>query len=155
MNDAPEDVMEPTLWKKSGWLAKVIKNEDDEGWAVEMTRVGDAEPALVGPWTMGRDKKNPKPLNQKDFSTLVKTAGEVLERHEQHARAQLHKTITITDGQGVRVRVDLDLVADEEDPHAILAAFDDATNTPRASRRVPPSFKLTAASASALLASST
>ncbi len=54
-----EEVMEPGLWKKSGWIARVIKNPDDDGWAVEMTRIGDDEPALVGPWTMGRDKKNP------------------------------------------------------------------------------------------------
>ena len=147
MNEAPEDVMEPTLWKKSGWIAKVIKNDDDEGWAVEMTRMGDSEPALVGPWVMGRDKKNPKPLSQKDFSTLVKTAGEVLERHVQHARAQLHKTIIVTDRQGVRVRVDLDLIADEQDPHAMLTALDEATSSERASKRVPPSFKLTASSA--------
>lgn len=150
MTDATDDVMEPGLWKKSGWVAKVKKNEDDEGWAVEMTRIGDAEPALVGPWTMGRDKKNPKPLNQKDFSTLTKTAGEVLERHEQHARAQWHKTVVIT-RHGVRTRVDLDVVADEEDPHAILAAFDDATCTELARKRVPAGFKLTAASAADFL----
>jgi hypothetical protein len=52
---------EERLWKKNGWIARVIKNEDDDGWAVEMTRVGDAEPALVGPWVMGRDKKTPDP----------------------------------------------------------------------------------------------
>jgi len=40
MDDADE-IMEPTYWKKSGWIAKVIKNEDDDGWAVAMTRVGD------------------------------------------------------------------------------------------------------------------
>ena len=65
-----EDVMDPRLWKKSGWIAKVIKNEDDDGWAVEMTRIGDLEAALVGPWTMGRDKKNPKPLDVSAFNTL-------------------------------------------------------------------------------------
>jgi hypothetical protein len=82
-----EEVMEPGLWKKNGWIARVIKNPDDDGWAVEMTRIGDDEPALVGPWTMGRDKKNPKPLDQPAFLTLVKTASEVLRRHEQSARA--------------------------------------------------------------------
>ncbi len=150
----PEDVTEPTLWKKNGWIAKVIKNEDDEGWAVEMTRIGDSEPALVGPWTMGRDKKNPKPLNPKDFSTLVETASEFLERSVQHARAQLHKTVTIAnprvDGPG-RVRVDLDIVADEEDPHGILRAFDDATDAELGSQRVPANFKLTNGSAADFL----
>jgi hypothetical protein len=151
MNDAAADVMEPTLWKKTGWIARVIKNDDDEGWAVEMIRMGDSEPALVGPWTMGRDKKNPKPLNAKDFSTLVKTASEVLERHVQHARAQTHKTLTITTDDGSRVRVDVDVVADEEDPHAIATCFDDATDALLSSKRVPASFKLTNGNALALL----
>jgi hypothetical protein len=52
----------------------VIKNEDDDGWAVAMHKDGEVEPALVGPWTMGRDKKNPKPLDRTAFSTRVKTA---------------------------------------------------------------------------------
>jgi hypothetical protein len=145
MNDAQEDLMEPRLWKKSGWIAKVIKNEDDDGWAVEMTRIGDSEPALVGPWTMGRDKKNPKPLDQPSFTTLVKTASEVLMRHEQSARAQLHKTLSFMDDDGQRVRVDFDIAPDDDDPHAILAAFEDATGEPLRSGRVSAGFKLNAA----------
>jgi hypothetical protein len=48
----------------------VIKNDD--GWAVAMTPDGgQVEPALVGPWTMGRDKKNPKPLDSSAFNTLA------------------------------------------------------------------------------------
>ena len=78
-------VHEPRLWADNGWTAKVIKNEDDDGWAVAMTRDGEREPALVGPWTMGRDKKNPKPLDVNAFNTLVKTASEVIRRHEQAA----------------------------------------------------------------------
>src|SRR3954451_13474485 len=74
---------EPRLWCDDGWTARVIKNEDDEGWAVEMIKDGEAEPALVGPWTMGRNKKDPKPLDTSAFNTLVKTASEVLRRHEQ------------------------------------------------------------------------
>jgi hypothetical protein len=144
---ADSDVLEDRLWKKSGWIARVIKNEDDDGWAVEMTRVGDSEPALVGPWTMGRDKKNPKPLDAHAFATLVKTAREVLLRHEQAQRAQLHKSRTITDDHERRIRVDFDIVQDEEDPHAVLAAFEEASEEPLSSRRVSPTFKLTEASA--------
>jgi len=81
-----EETADDRRWVKDGWIARVIKNQDDDGWAVEMTRVGDPEPALVGPWTMGRDKRNPKPLDHFAFSTLVKTASEVLRRHEQAAR---------------------------------------------------------------------
>ena len=78
-NDAP--IQEPRLWVGNGWTARVIKNEEDEGWAVAMIKDGEPEPALVGPWTMGRDKKNPKPLDVNAFNTLVKTASEVLRRH--------------------------------------------------------------------------
>ena len=143
-----EDVMEPGLWKKNGWIAKVIKNPDDDGWAVEMTRIGDEEPALVGPWTMGRDKKNPKPLDQPAFMTLVKTAAEVLRRHQQSARARLHRSIAFVDDAESRlsIRADLDIVPDDDDPHAILALFEDATNPPLRSGRVGASFKLDAAS---------
>ena len=86
------------LWIDNGWTAEVIKNEDDDGWAVAMTRHGEAEPALVGPWTMGCDKKNPKPLDVLAFNTLVKTASEVLRRAEQHRHAMLHKSVTVTAG---------------------------------------------------------
>jgi hypothetical protein len=147
---ASEELMEPTLWKKSGWTARVIKNEDDDGWAVEMTRIGDAEPALVGPWTMGRDKKNPKPLNPKDFSTLVKTANEVLERAVAHARAKLHKSLYVTLPDGTRLRVHLDIIADEDDPSATVTAFDDATNAEIWKKDVPPNFALTTKSVIAL-----
>ncbi len=57
--DVPDTQYDPRLWRDNGWTARVVKNEDDEGWAVEMIKDGEPEPALVGPWTMGRDKKNP------------------------------------------------------------------------------------------------
>ena len=142
-----DEITEPTRWKRSGWIAQVIKNEDDDGWAVAMTRVGDSEPALVGPWTMGRDKRNPKPLDAGAFATLVKTASEVLRRHEQAARERLHKTLTFTADDGQRLRVDLDLVADDDDPHAILSLFDEASGERLRQGRVAPTFKLNATSA--------
>jgi hypothetical protein len=143
---ADADVTTDTLWQKSGWTARVIKNEDDEGWAVAMIRAGDSEPALVGPWVMGRDKKNPKPLNPKDFSTLVKTATEVLERAASAQRAALHKSIVVV-VEGVRVRVDLDIATDEDDPHAVVSAVDEGSGEARGSKRVEAHFKLTAKSA--------
>lgn len=153
MSGHDDEQMEPTYWKKSGWVARVIKNEDDEGWAVEMTRIGDPEPALVGPWTMGRDKKNPKPLDQGAFATLVKTASEVLMRHEQAARARLHKSLVITTNDGMRVRLELDLAEDDDDPHAMLAAYEDTSGELLRKERVLPSFKLSAASAEKFVAS--
>ena len=148
---APTDVAEPTFWRKSGWTARVIKNEDDDGWAVEMQRIGDSEPALVGPWTMGRDKKNPKPLNPKDFATLVKTANEVLERAQQHARAMRHKSVTLHQPDGRALRVDLDIAADEDDPHAVASCFDIATGEELSRRRVELPFVLTTKTAVTLI----
>jgi hypothetical protein len=141
--DAP--VQEPRLWKGNGWTAKVIKNEDDEGWAVAMIKDGEPEPALVGPWTMGRDKKNPKPLDTAAFHTLVKTAKEVLRRHEQQLHAQLHKS-TVVMSEGVELKITLDIVPDDDHPYALLSAFDEVGER-IAQARVAASFKLTPASA--------
>ena len=146
MDESEKDVQEPRLWRRDGWTARVIKNEDDEGWAVEMTRAGDAEAALVGPWTMGRDKKSPKPLDPSAFTTLVKTASEVIRRHEHHARAQLHRSFTYVREDGQRIRADLDIAPSEDDPHAILACFDDVTGEPLRRGRASPGFRLSARS---------
>ncbi len=146
--DALAAINEPRLWRDSGWTARVVKNEDDEGWAVEMFKAGESEPALVGPWTMGRDKKNPKPLDSAAFLTLVKTAAEVLRRHEQQTASERHKSVTVTAGTSGRVTVKLDVVADEDDPYPVLSAFD-AHGDELARLRVGPSFRLDAQAASA------
>ena len=142
-----DPIHEPTLWRDNGWTARVVKNEDDDGWAVAMTRDGEPEPALTGPWTMGRDKKNPKPLDTAAFNVLVKTAAEVIRRHEQALHAQHHKNVSITVA-GQRMRVTLDIVPDEDDRHAVLAA-EDAFGQTLAKVRVKPGFKLTTAVAEA------
>jgi hypothetical protein len=142
-----ESTYEPRLWHDNGWTARVIKNEDDDGWAVAMTPDGQVEPALVGPWTMGRDKKNPKPLDTSAFNTLVKTAAEFVRRHEQQLHAAMHRQIDIAHSGG-RMSVTLDIEPDEENPSAMLRATD-AAGEMVAEVRVSPSFKLTRASASA------
>ena len=48
--------------------------------------------------------------------------------------------------QGARISVSLDIVPDEEHPHALLSAHDDA-GQPLAEVRVAPSFKLNRTSA--------
>jgi hypothetical protein len=138
---------QPRLWRDHGWTARVIKNEDDDGWAVAMYRDGQAEPALVGPWTMGRDKKNPKPLDTAAFNTLVKTAAEVIRRHEQQLHAQLHKRVQV-DASEARWTVTLDIVPDEHDPYALLTACD-ADGAQVAQVKVSAGFKLSLASAAA------
>ncbi|NSL54342.1 hypothetical protein [Uliginosibacterium aquaticum] len=138
-------VHEDRLWKDKGWTARVIKNQDDDGWAVEMILDGEPEPALVGPWTMGRDKKNPKPLDATAFSTLVKTASEVIRRHEQHLHAMLNKRLSVSTDDGV-VEVSLSIVPDEDDPYATLSAHD-AAGELLAELRVGPDFRFSQASA--------
>jgi hypothetical protein len=135
------------LWIDDGWTARVVKNEDDEGWAVEMIKDGEPEPALVGPWTMGRDKRNPKPLDSAAFHTLVKTAAEVIRRHEQQTHAERHRSVTVTAGSA-RITVRLDVVADEDDPYAELSAVE-AGGDELARVRTRADFRLDARSASA------
>ena len=139
-------VQEPRLWQGNGWTARVIKNEDDEGWAVAMIKDGEPEPALVGPWTMGRDKKNPKPLDVNAFHTLVKTASEVIRRHEQQRHAMLHKSTVVSSEQG-ELKVTLDIVPDDEHPYALLTATDEMGERV-AQVRVPASYKLSPSTAS-------
>ena len=141
----PTTTREARLWRGDGWTAKVIKNEDDDGWAVAMIKDGEPEPALIGPWTMGRDKKNPKPLDGPAFSTLVKTASEFVRRHEQQLHASLHQSITVT-ARSARVTVSLDIEPDEDNPSALLTAHD-SNGVTLASSRVAASFKLNRSSA--------
>ena len=144
-------IHEDRLWSDGQWTARVIKNEDDDGWAVAMHLDGATEPALVGPWTMGRDKKNPKPLDTAAFNTLVKTAREVIRRSEQQLHAQLNKNVTLTvDGQ--RLRVALVIVPDEEGATASLSAVN-AFDEELARVPAPPTFKLNVESAQAWVAS--
>jgi hypothetical protein len=147
----PDTIQEPRLWRDAGWTAKVIKNDDDDGWAVAMIKDGEPEPALIGPWTMGRDKKNPKPLDKNAFGTLVKTASEFVRRHEQQLHASLHQRITVN-GKSGRVVVSFDITPDDDNPSATLSAYaegdeDDADATALAQVRVSPGYKLTRAGA--------
>ncbi len=147
MTDPYPNVQEPRHWCSDGWTAHVIKNEDDDGWAVAMVRNGEAEPTLVGPWTMGRDKKNPKPLDGTAFRTLVKTASEFFRRSEQHLHASLHQSIDVAVG-ATRVTVSLDIEPDDEHPSARLSATN-ASGQTLAEQAVPPSYKLNRSTAMA------
>jgi hypothetical protein len=149
-SDTHEPIHEDRLWSDEHWTARVIKNEDDDGWAVAMYLDGGAEPALVGPWTMGRDKKNPKPLDTAAFNTLVKTAKEVIRRSEQQLHAELNKNVSVT-VDGRRIRVVLAIVPDEEGATATLSAWDEL-DAELARVSVPPTFRLNVDSAQAWIA---
>ena len=149
--DTPDPIHEDRVWSDERWTARVIKNEDDDGWAVAMFLQGQSEPALVGPWTMGRDKKNPKPLDAAAFNTLVKTASEFIRRSEQQRHAELNKSVNVT-VDGRRVRVALAIVPDEEGATATLRATDEYGDE-LACVPVPPTFRLNGASAEAWVVS--
>jgi hypothetical protein len=149
--DTQDPIHQDRVWSDERWTARVIKNEDDDGWAVAMFLDGQSEPALVGPWTMGRDKKNPKPLDVNAFNTLVKTASEVIRRSEQQRHAELNKSVNVSVG-GRRIRVALAIVPNEEGATATLRATDDIGDE-LAVVPVPPTFKLNVASAEAWVAS--
>lgn len=140
-----DPIHEPRLWRDKGWTARVIKNEDGEGWAVEMIREGSAEPALVGPWTMGRNKVDPKPLDATAHQTLVKTASEVIRRHEQQLHAQLNKQVTVEAGSEV-ITVRLAITPDEFEPFGTLTATGPLGDV-LATVNVRPDFRLTRESA--------
>lgn len=138
-------IQDDRVWQAKGWTARVIKNEDDDGWAVAMYKDGQAEPALIGPWTMGRDKKNPKPLDHNAFNTLVKTASEFVRRHEQQLHATLNKNLIIN-GAEMDYKICLQIIPDEDEPYAYLSAFD-PDGEQIAKVKVRPDFKLNQASA--------
>lgn len=144
---APSYVQEDHYWTDGQWTAEVIKSEEGEGWAVSMTLEGHDEPTLVGPWTMGRNKKDPKPLDLSAFTTLVKTANEIIMRHEQQAHAALHKSTKVAIPNG-RIRVDFDIVPDEFEPYAELSAHDD-DGEELARIQVAPNFRFNHDTASA------
>lgn len=151
MNDPTADCSEPGLWRRGPWTARVVKNDDGDGWAVAMFRAGEEEAALVGPWTMGRDKTNPKPLDQQAFNTLVKTASEVIRRHEHQARARLHREFSYVDADERHIRAELDIAPDEDDPHSIVACFDEHTGDLLRRGRMPTDFRLNAKSVGGFL----
>jgi len=140
-------VNEARLWSANGWTARVIKSEEDDGWAVEMIKDGESEPALIGPWTMGRDKKSPKPLDTFAFQTLVKTASEVLRRHEHQLHARLHQKLSIA-GPAGPISIALDIVIEDDDAYGLLSARD-TDDAAIARVRVAANFKLSPASATA------
>jgi hypothetical protein len=140
---------EARLWQNETWTAKVIKNDDDDGWAVAMFKDGESEAALIGPWTMGRDKKNPKPLDGAAFITLVKTASEFVRRSEQQLHATLHQSVTVN-GRDGRITVLLDIVPDDDNPYATLSAQNEGGDT-LAEVRVEAGYKLNRNTAQAWL----
>lgn len=151
--EAPADkgdaIRESRLWQENGWTARVLRNDGE--WSVELRRDGDSEPALVAPWDLDRDLRNPKPLNYGEFITLVKSAEEAMQRQRLQLQARLHKRLTVF-AQDAEWNVTLDIVPDEYEPHALLSAFG-ADGELVAQQRVAPDFKFSTSSAREWIAS--
>jgi len=139
-------------WSGRGWHAEIIENEDGGGWAVTMTREGDDEPAYVGPWTMGRNKIDPKPLSAPAFNTWVKSATEFLARSQRQIRNANRRQFDVETPGGDAVRVTFELLADEYEAEGLLLA-EDIFGNELARISVPPSYTLTSARAWAWTAS--
>jgi len=134
----------PVVWEWSGdgWTARIIDHPDDEGWALSMTRDGDDEPVQIVPWVMGRNKKDPKPLNEHDFRTQLKAAKDFLIRRENQRRAAFRKSFTVYTANDEPISVVFDVIPDEFEPEGVLTATD-AMGDELARHTLPPGFKLT------------
>ncbi len=128
-------------WSDAGWTARIVEDEDGGGWAVSMTRDGDDLPVLVVPWVMGRNKKDPKPLNAADFRTQLKAARDFLRRAEHQRRMAHRKSFRVQDPEGGVVTVVFDIEADEFEPVGVLTAEDDLGDE-LARHELPPGFQL-------------
>ena len=129
-----------------GSAGKAGAPQGGDGSAGDANGGSGAVAAGGGAGETGSSGAGPKPLDAGAFATLVKTANEVLMRHEQAERARMHKSLSIISDTDQRIRVDLDIARDEDDPHALLAAYDDSGELIRQAR-VMPNFKLTQAAA--------
>ena len=59
----------------------------------------------------------------------------------------MHKSLSIISDDDQRFRVDLDIARDEDDPHALLTAYEAESGELIRTTRVMPNFKLTQAAA--------
>lgn len=140
-------IQEPRHWSDDTWTVRVIRNEANNGWAAEIQRNGESEPALVCPWELDRDKIHPKPLDDSAFETLIRTATDMRRRQERQLQAMLHKSVMVQTRSAV-ITVTLDIVPDDDDSYAVLAACDEAGEE-LAKVRVAAGFRLSKQVASA------
>ncbi len=129
-------------WAESGWTAEIVENDDGGGWAVSMTRDGHSKPTLVVPWVMGRNKKDPKPLNKADFVAQLKAAEDFLTRAQKQNRSAHRVSRDVVGADGERLRVIFDITPDEFEPEGELVATNRA-NEELARVSCPVNFNLT------------
>ena len=136
------------IWRGRGWTAEIIKNEYDDGWAIEMTPDGQEEPVYMAPWTMGRNKKDPKPLKQKDFISWIKSASEFMARSRFQSQTKNNRNVDVISSSGERLQVIYDVIEDDYEPTGVLTALDQLGEEV-AKTSCNPAFQLTLESAEA------
>ena len=134
-------VHEDGLWQEQGWTVRIVRGEDGDGWLAEMTLDGEQDPTLTTPWPADEERQQARALHASAFNTLIKNAREFRERNQRQLRAMLHRRLNLHALEREWV-LTLDIVPDEYEPHAILAAIDDHGVTV-ARLRVEAEFRLT------------
>ncbi len=97
----------------------------------------------------GPRQEEPQAAGCTGIHTLVNTASEVLYRHERQLHAQLNRNVSVGTGSA-RIRVSLQIVPDEGNPHAVLTAHDELA-AELGEVRVAPGFKFNGAGEHELL----
>lgn len=142
-SSAPADEEHPHTalrWEDRGWSARILKNDEGEGWAVEVCRRGEALPILRSPWPMTAEQDAPKPLDRSAFNTLVTTASEILQRNSvsPHTGEQQRLKLFVL---GRRWEITLEIAFGGLEAGATLSARD-ADDEEVARQRVPAGFQL-------------
>jgi hypothetical protein len=119
--DEPAAIKEDRLWSDNGWTARVIKNEDDDGWAVAMIKDGEAEPpwSAPGPWGATKNPSPSTPTPSRPSSKPPRSAAPPRAAPSRHAAQAHHR-----ERRRGPVEVTLDIVPDDYEPYAILSALD-------------------------------
>ena len=133
---------EDYVWKERGWTAEIIRDDEGgSGWAVAMTPDGADEPVYTAPWTMGRNKKDPKPMTTRDFLVWIKSASEFLERTQRQLGTRARKSLDLTDPGGAFVRIIFD-VQERGEAVGVLTA-ENSVGLEIARAEIDPLFRLT------------
>ncbi|WP_143131153.1 hypothetical protein [Noviherbaspirillum humi] len=123
------------------WVARVVRHEEEDGWCVHLTKNGADEPSLVVRWETEKDRSTPKQLDEASFTALVRAADGLERRHRERIEAARRKSV-IVDGDEGEVDVQLLVIPDDDDPHAVLTACGRGGER-LASEIVPADFRMT------------
>ena len=149
--DAAGAIKEPRLWRDNGWTARVIKNEDDDGWAVEMTPTASPSRRWSAPGPWGATRRIRSRSTRRPSTRWSRPPPRWCAATSSTCTPSCTSRIDVTTADG-RISVTLDIVPDEDDPYAMLTAID-RDGVEQARQRVAADFRLSATSAAAWIES--